>query len=136
MFKKTKKRRNATRNGALTVELALCLPLLFLLLFGGYELARTSMVLHATQSAAYEGARTGIVPGATQEDIEASVGFVLRTMGVRTFSIETVPAVIERDTPQLEVIVRVPVADNLSLPRLFVEDPTFRGTCTLFREIP
>ena len=136
MFKKTKKRRNSVRNGALTVELALCLPLLFLLLFGGYELARTSMILHATQSAAYEGARTGIVPGATQEDIEASVGFVLRTMGVRNFDIETVPAVIERDTPQLEVIVSVPVADAFGIPRLFVEDPTFRGTCTLSREVP
>ena len=136
MFKKTKKRRNATRNGALTVELALCLPLLFLILFGGYELARTSMVLHATQSAAYEGARTGIVPGATQEKIEESVGFVLRTMGVTNFSIETVPAVIERDTPELEVIVSVPVADAFGLPRMFVEDPTFRGTCTLSREVP
>lgn len=130
------KKRNSIRNGVLTVEVALCLPILILLLFGGYEMARTSMVLHATQSAAYEGARTGIVPGATQEDIEASVGFVLRTMGVRNFEFETIPAVIERDTPQLEVIVRVPVGDNLGLPRLFVEDPTFRGTCTLFREVP
>jgi len=136
MSKTTKKRRSAIRKGALTIEVALCLPLLILLLFGGYELARTSMVLHATQSAAYEGARTGIVPGASQEEIEASVGFILRTMGVRNFDVETVPAVIERDTPQLEVIVRVPVSDTLGLPQLFVEDPTFVGTCTLFREVP
>jgi len=136
MFKKTKKRRNALRNGLLTIEVALCLPLLILLLFGGYELARTSLILHSTQSAAYEGARTGIVPGATQEDIEESVGFILRTMGVRTFEVETVPAEIERDTPQLEVIVRVPVRETLGLPQLFVEDPTFVGTCTLFREVP
>ena len=136
MFKTTKKRRSAIRNGVLTVEVALCLPLLVLLLFGGYELARTSMVLHATQSAAYEGARTGIVPGASQDEIEASVGFILRTMGVQNFDVETVPAVIERDTPQLEVIVRVPVSDTLGLPQLFIEDPTFVGTCTLFREVP
>ena len=94
------------------------------------------MVLHATQSAAYEGARTGIVPGATQDEIEASVAFVLRTMGVQNFDVETIPAVIERDTPQLEVVVRVPVSDTLGLPQLFVEDPTFVGTCTLSREVP
>ncbi len=134
--KNTKKRSGSIRTGALTIEVALCLPILILLLFGGYELARTSMVLHATQSAAYEGARAGIVPGATPEDIQESVEFVLHTMGVSRFEIETIPAVIERDTPQLEVIVRVPVGENLGFPRLFVEDPTFIGACTLFREVP
>ena len=136
MINRSKKRIGSKRNGALTVEVALCLPVLILLLFGAYELTRTSMILHATQSAAYEGARVGIVPGATPEKIAAAAGFVLRTMGVSNFEIETVPAVIERDTPQVEVIVRVPVSDNLSLPRLFVEDPTFEGTCTLSRELP
>ena len=136
MLTKIKKKRNAIRNGALTIEVALCLPIMVLLLFGCYEITRTSMVLHATQSAAYEGARTGIVPGATQDEIEASVAFVLRTMGVQNFDVETIPAVIERDTPQLEVFVRVPVSDTLGLPQLFVEDPTFVGTCTLSREVP
>lgn len=136
MLTKIKKKRNAIRNGALTIEVALCLPIMVLLLFGCYEITRTSMVLHATQSAAYEGARTGIVPGATQDEIEASVAFVLRTMGVQNFDVETIPAVIERDTPQLEVVVRVPVSDTLGLPQLFVEDPTFVGTCTLSREVP
>jgi len=136
MLTRTKKQRRSTRNGLLTVEVALCLPLIFLTLFGGYELARTSMVLHATQSAAYEGAREGIVPGATPEKIEGAVGFVLRTMGVRTFEVETNPPVIARDTEQIEVIVRVPLTENFSLPRLFVNDPTFVGTCTLSREVP
>jgi len=94
------------------------------------------MILHATQSAAYEGARVGIVPGATPERIEAAAGFVLRTMGVSEFTIETIPAVIEKDTEQIEVIVRVPVSANLNAPQLFIDDPTFKGTCTLSREVP
>ena len=136
MLKRTKKRRSSPRNGMLTVEVALCLPLIFLTLFGGYELAKTSMVLHASQSAAYEGARAGIIPGATPEKVEDAVGLVLRTMGVRTFQVETNPPVIARDTEQIEVIVRVPLRENLSLPSLFVQDPTFVGTCTLTREVP
>jgi Flp pilus assembly protein TadG len=131
----TKKRHNK-RHGAITVEVALCLPVLILLLFGCYELARTNMILHGTQSAAYEGARTGIIPGATPDKIENSVGFVLRTLGVNDFVVETIPAVIQPDTEFVEVNVRVSVANNLSLPRLFVEDPTFLGTCRLKREIP
>lgn len=133
MFKRPKKQR---RSGSLTVEVALCLPVLLLLLFGCYELARTSMILHSAQSAAYEGARAGIIPGATQEKVEEAAGFVLRTMGVSNFELEMNPPVIERDTEQLEVIIRVPVNENLSIPRLFIEDPTFVGTCTLSREVP
>ena len=136
MLKKSRKRIGSNRDGALTVEVALCLPILILLLFGCYEVAKVSMILHATQSAAYEGARVGIVPGATPERIEQAVGFTLRTFGVSNFEVETVPAVIERDTAQVQVIVRVPVGANISLPRLFVENPTFRGTTTLTREIP
>ena len=136
MINQLKRRHGSDRNGVLTVEVALCLPLLILLLFGCYELTRTSMILHATQSAAYEGARVGIVPGATPEQINDAAGFVLRTMGVSNFQIETIPAVIERDTEFVEVIVTVSVSENLSLPRLFVEDPTFTGTCVLSREIP
>jgi len=94
------------------------------------------MILHGTQSAAYEGARTGIIPGATPEKIEDSVGFVLQTIGVREFEIEINPPVIRRDTESVEVIVRVPVARNLTIPRLFVKDPTFTGNCVLTREVP
>ena len=136
MFNQSKKQIGLERNGALTVEVAMCLPLLILLLFGSYELARTNMILHATQSAAYEGARVGIVPGATPEKIEESVSYVLQTLAIDNFTIETIPAVIERDTESLEVIVRVPLRNNLSLPQLFVENPTFEGTCKLSREIP
>ena len=136
MIKQSNKRFGSERQGALTIEVALCLPILILLLFGCYELTRTSMILHATQSAAYEGARVGIVPGATPEKIEEAAGFVLRTMGVRNFELETIPAVIERDTEEIEVIVRVPIGENLTIPRLFVQDPTFKGTCVLSREIP
>lgn len=136
MFNQPKKRIGSERNGALTIEVALCLPLLILLLFGCYELTRTSLILHATQSAAYEAARVGIVPGTTEERMEVAAGFVLRTMGVGEFTIETVPAVIERDTPQVQVIVRVPVNDNLNVPKLFIDNPTFVGTCTLSREVP
>ena len=74
MFNQSKKRIGSDRTGALTIEVALCLPLLILLLFGCYEICRTSMILHATQSAAYEGARVGIVPGATPDKIEVAVG--------------------------------------------------------------
>ena len=57
-----KRTNNSNRRGALTVEVAICLPLLLITLFGLYELSRANMIRHAVESAAYEGARSGILP--------------------------------------------------------------------------
>lgn len=124
------------RTGSLTVEVALCLPILLMVLFASYELARANMILHATESAAYEGARVGIVPGATHESIEASAGLVLNSVGIRNFSVNVNPAVIDETTENIDVTILVPFRENMSFPPIFMEDPTFRGNCLLSREIP
>lgn len=124
------------RTGALSIEVALCLPLLFTLLFGCYEMARANMLLHATESAAYEGARVGIIPGATEAKIRASASQILRTVGITDFTVEVSPAVIQRDTPFVEVTVRVPFDGNTAIPTMFVRNVNFSGVCTLSRETP
>ncbi len=130
MFRKLKKRSQ----GTVTVEVALCLPVLLAILMGSYELARANMMLHSTESAAYEGARVGIIPGATPEGVRASVAGVLNSVGVRTFEVDITPEVITNTTEEIEVLVTVPLRANLALPTFFIQDPTFRGTCTLRRE--
>ena len=120
--------------GAITVEVALCLPILLTVLFGSYELARANMMLHSTESAAYEGARVGIIPGATPEAVRAAVERVLLSTNVRTFEVDINPAVITNEDEQIEVVVTVPMRENLAIPAFFIQDPTFRGTCTLQRE--
>ena len=122
--------------GALTVEMAVCLPILFLVLFTSYEFARANMLKHASESAAYEGARVGIVPGATVQQIEGAVQFVLGTVGVRDFNVIVDPPVIEQDTETVQVTVEVPYEANTTFSGFFLEDPTFRGTTLLTREIP
>lgn len=129
------KRQSNSRTGALTVEVALCIPLILFVFFGCYEMARANMILHATESAAYEGARVGIVPGATEAKIEAATGRILRSVGVSDFQVRVTPAVLQRDTPEVEVEVLVPLRRNLSIPSMFFEDPTFRGSTTLSREV-
>lgn len=130
MFRRFKNRSQ----GIVTVEVALCLPILLAILMGSYELARANMMMHSTESAAYEGARVGIIPGATPEKVRAAVGGVLNSVGVRTFDIDITPAVITNQTEDIEVLVTVPLRANLTLPPFFIEDPTFKGTCTLKRE--
>ena len=131
MFRKFKNRSQ----GAITVEVALCLPILLAVLMGSYELARANMMMHSTESAAYEGARVGIIPGATPEGVRAAVGRILGSVGVTTFDIEVNPAVITNLDEDIEVIVTVPFRDNLRIPTFFMRDPVFRGTCSLKREL-
>ena len=121
--------------GAVTVEVALCLPILMVILIGSYEMARANMMLHSTESAAYEGARVGIIPGATPETVEAAVSRILRTVGVGTFEVQITPEVLTPTTEEIEVFVTVPVRDNLAIPTLFLRNPVFTGSCTLKREL-
>lgn len=121
--------------GAVTVEVALCLPILMTILLGSYELARANMMLHSTESAAYEGARVGIIPGATPEAVRTAASRILSSVGVRTFDIQIFPEVITNTTEEIEVLVTVPFDENLAIPTLFIRDPVFSGTCTLRREL-
>ena len=132
-----RKSRNRTqqRSGALAIEVALCLPILLTVLFGCYEMAHANMLLHATESAAYEGARVGIVPGATKEKISTAAGQMLNSVGIRNFTIQVTPDIIESDTQRVNVQVIVPFRANTLLPSWFVDDPQFRGECELSREI-
>ena len=129
--------RNAkkSRSGSLTVEIALLLPILIMLLFGSYELARANMILHSTESAAYEGARTGILPGATPEKIRESARVLLTAVGINNFTVNVDPPTFDETTENVEVTVLVPFRENMSFPAFFMQDPTFQGKCQLSREI-
>ena len=123
------------RPGALTVEVAICLPILLMVLFACFELAHANMLLHATESSAYEGARVGIIPGATSEKVEAAVGGVLKSVGINHYKVKVKPNKINADTESVEVEVTVPFRHNTSIPPFFVKDPKFRGKCELSREV-
>lgn len=105
-----------------------------MVLFACYELAHANMLLHATESAAYEGARVGIIPGASSDKIEAAVKGVLNSVGINNFDVNVNPKKINTDTKSVQVEVLVPFRSNTSIPPFFVKDPRFRGQCELSRE--
>ena len=135
---KTKK-KNGRRSGAVTVEVALCLPILFLLLFGCLELAGANMLKHATESAAYEGARVGILPGATDAGVQQAVDRIIGSIGAKGSSVEILPQVVVQDDEEvdaIEVIVSVPYAPNAWIaPFVIRSNPTFKSSCVLRKEV-
>lgn len=127
-------RSGRCRRGAAVVEMAMCLPVLMLLLFGAYEFARANMIRHAINAAAYEGARTGIVPGAKVADVRASARYILSTVGVRDFRLRVEPNPIRLRDKRVRVEIEVRLRDNTLMPILFNERTRMRGACELKRE--
>ena len=67
---KSQRRRTGARMGATVVEVAMTLPIVFLVFWGFWEWSRAEMIRQAAVTAAYEGSRRGILPGATVQDME------------------------------------------------------------------
>ncbi len=61
------------RNGAVVVEMAVVLPVIFLLVLGAIEFGRAVMVTNVLTAAAREGARSGVVPSATNSEVTSAV---------------------------------------------------------------
>lgn len=123
------------RRGATTVEMALTVPILFLLVFGAIEFSRAHMLQHTAEIAVTEAARQAIVPGATADDCRNTCLNELSIIGISTATVDIDPAVIQDDTPQVTVSVMVPVSEvnNLILPNWFYEN-TLSKSVTMQRE--
>ena len=120
--------------GAVTVELALTIAILFMVVFASIECGRAFLILNTAENAAYEGARRGIVPGATAADCIAEAQWIISTVGTQNVNIQVNPTSISLDTPEVEVIVTVPVDGNGYMFPIFFGGRSLVGRCKLSRE--
>lgn len=134
MSPRSRRYQRCRRNGGTAVEVAACLPILVLLLFGSYELGRANMLHHACESAAYEGARVGVVPGTNPKKIEDAARFVLESVDARDAEVIITPSVIEKDTRTVKVEIRIPMKKNTLLIPFFTKETVFQGECEMTRE--
>jgi Flp pilus assembly protein TadG len=110
------------RRGAATVELAICLPIIMLLVFGSIEAANAIHLKQTATIAAYEGAQAITSSGGTQADALLRANSILTQRnvsgGVVTIS-PTVTSATPKGTP-ITVTVTIPVDDNsLSMTSFF-----------------
>ncbi len=109
---RTTSQSSPERSGSVTVETALALPILFMIMFGAVDCARLNMLRNSTQNAAYEGARSAIVPGGTAADATAAAQKVLTAVGIKNPTITVSPSTITSTTDKVTVTVTVPLKDN------------------------
>lgn len=125
----------ANRRGAVSVEMALTAPIIFLFLFATLEFAGVNIQRHTADNAAYEAARLGIVPGATVQDVQDEATRIMSFVGARNINVNVAPATITDETEELTVRVEVPIAQNGWLSPIFFRDSDrIVRTCRMMRE--
>lgn len=118
--------------GATTVEVALTLPVFFLILLMSVEAARLNTLRNTVENAAYEGARAGIVPGSTTSDVTTAVQPILNAVGAKSAVITTDPAVISDSATSITVTIDIPLGSNSWIGR--TSSQHMIRSCTLTRE--
>ena len=95
------------RRGAVAVEFAVVMPVIFLFFFGLWEWSRVEMIRQVSETAVFEAARTGTLPGATDATAETKA---LDILDVYMVSGATVDATVS-DT-ESTVSLEVPLDQN------------------------
>ncbi|WP_047813047.1 TadE/TadG family type IV pilus assembly protein [Rhodopirellula islandica] len=123
-----------SRQGAVAVEFAVVVPLLFLFFFAGFEFMRVAMVRHTIDNAVYEGARVGIIPGGTNAEVRTEATRILGTIGIDVFNLEVEPANITDATQDITVRVTVPLDRNTYVPANYFLGEEMQRELTMRRE--
>lgn len=130
--------RRTRRDGAQLVELAMVLPVFFLLILGGIEFGRLLFLRHSAEQAAYEACRVAVVPGATLAMVRQRGLEILTATGLRFSQIDLVTdrgtSVIDEQTRSVTVRVTVPLNGNSLLTPFFFQQPSIQAQLTLDHE--
>jgi len=128
--------RYMCRRGNATVELAVLLPVLVLIVFGTIE---TCSMIYTTQTlhiSAYEGSRMCLVPKSTAAQVEVAANQMLTDRRVRGPSIAISPINFSNAPigTNITVTVTAPANSNNFVPSFFFAGRTLTGTCTMMKE--
>jgi Flp pilus assembly protein TadG len=80
------------RRAASVVELAVCLPVIFLLMMGSLEVCGTVFLREGLNIAAYEGAVVAARKNSTTASVTARVNAILTARNVQNFTVSVSPA--------------------------------------------
>lgn len=126
------------RRGVATVEFALTVPILFLVVFGLVEIGRGLMVEQLLSNAARDGARSAILGGATVADVETEVNSYLSGSEVTgtTITVTPNPLTAAQGGDPVTVSVSVPYSSISWLPTpRYLSGIVLESSVTMRREV-
>ena len=135
-FVRIRPRGTVERRGAAAVELAICLPLLVLLVMASIEACTMIFLDHSLTIASYEGVRAGINYDGTNADVLARCNSIINSREIKGAQVTISPsnvANVERGE-SIAVTVSAPCNLNMVIPPWFYDGRTLRSTITMVKE--
>lgn len=130
------RRRRAHCSGAAATELAICLPLLLMLVLASIEACSMIFLNHSLTIASYESVRVAINYDGTNEDVLDRCNDIITERSVIDSSVDISVAdvaAVPRGTP-LSVTVSAPCDANAIIPPWFYGGQTMSATTTMVKE--
>ena len=125
------KKRNQ-RSGIVTVEFALCLPLLALICFGSIQVSSTILLRHRSVATLEIGTLDFMLGNVAQQDLKAHIE-ELSTDFEMVGATATVTEEVIGGNNYLRVELNVPVAPNISSPNFVQATPDLTTSVLVFR---
>jgi hypothetical protein len=128
--------RRSRRAATATVELAVCLPMIVLVTFGGIEGASMIFTKQALVTSAYEGIKVAVHPNATEADVVAATEAVLSERLLHAATVQIEPSDfwdLDRGQP-VTVIVSAPGDTNSVFPFGPFSGRTLSASATMVKE--
>lgn len=138
LFSRLRRRQTGAGNsrGVAATELAVCLPIIVLLVIATIEACGALFLKQSLTAAAYEGVRTAIVPGATNATVQAACNQVLTDRRIKGAKITISSTNIANLNPGdfVDVTVSAPCASNSVVPAAFYRGRTLTAKASMMIE--
>jgi Flp pilus assembly protein TadG len=128
------------RRGAVVVEMAVVVPVVFAIVLGIFEIGRGLMVIHLLNNAAAAGSRAGVIEGQTTANIQTVVNNALTASGISggSVTVQVNDGSADASTAvagdEITVIVNVPVRSVSWVPIPLYLRGSLQGQYTMRRE--
>lgn len=131
----TQSRLTNARKGAATLELAICLPVLAVLVFGMIEACNAIFLKQALSVSAHEACRTAISRTGTVAAARQKATDVLAARGIQDATVQFQPSPESRSTGQnVTCTVSAPAASNSISPSMFYGGRRISASVTMNKE--
>ena len=133
---KRRNSRNADRRGVAATELAVCLPVLLLLVIGTIEASTMIYLKQSLAVSAYEGVRAAIQPGAETGDVLDSCQRILNQRNVKEADIQISPTNFASQAPEtwVQIEITAPCNSNSVFPGWFYNGQELTSSATMMIE--
>ncbi len=135
MMRIHRKKRSFARSGVAATELAVCLPVMVLILMATIESCSALFLKQSLTVAAYEGVRTAIEKGATATSVQTVCNNLLSDRRVKGSKITIAPALATlKPGDYVDVTVSAPCNSNSPVPTTFFRGRTLTAKASMMIE--